>query len=34
MYLKLLRNFFSHFDFFGVDYSFYYKNKQKYFSAT
>ena len=34
MYLKLLRNFFCHFDFFGVDYSFYYKNKQKYFSAT
>ena len=34
MHLKILRNFFSHFDFFGVDYSFYYKNKQKYFSAT
>lgn len=34
MYLKLLKSFFSHFDFFGVDYSFYYKNKQKYFSAT
>ena len=34
MYLKLIKKFFSYFDFFGVKYNFYYKNKQKYFSAS
>ena len=34
MYLKLLKKFFSKFDFFGVKYSFYYKSKQKYYSPS
>ena len=34
MYLKSIRHFFSYFDFFDVNFSFYSKNKQKYFSTT
>ena len=34
MDIKFIKKILSKFDFFGVKYSFYYKNKQKYYSAT